>query len=80
MEVVYFAVMYIDKFIYKKNESYSQQWMWLKEQFQKEDVAWRVGREAGRKETGIKHMGKNQFSARFLLQTLAGVQENEKSS
>lgn len=56
---------YIDKFIYKKNESYSQQWMWLKEQYQKEDVAWRVGREAGRKETGIKHMGKINFLQGF---------------
>ena len=41
IDVVYFAVMYIGKLIYRKNESSSQQWTRLKEQYHK-DVAWRV--------------------------------------
>lgn len=41
IEVVCFAVMYIGKLIYRKNESSSQQWTRLKEQYHK-DVAWRV--------------------------------------
>lgn len=42
IEVVCFAVMYIGKLIYRKDESSGQQWTWLKEQYHKEDVAWRV--------------------------------------
>ena len=42
IEVVCFAVMYVGELIYRKNESSSQQWVWLKEQYHKEDVASRV--------------------------------------
>lgn len=63
--------------VYRKNESYSGYWGWLKKQCQKEDVACRVKDRSRQEGKWNKHMGKNQFPVRFLFQILAEIQENE---